>query len=167
MRNEYIGCSDKYCKPTTGPGLYMDTGDWDEHPATTFQIYRMHGEGDVMVGEVVALYYPKDKKWMMSSGLHLVKDTCPGEPSEEHGMEDDEKWFACSESVFKIYAKGKNVGDDIYRGDDISLYIIRDRKWFASESNYIQKTSCSGTSRPISDELYDSCYKEVFELFKR
>ena len=167
MRNEYIGCSGTYCTPTTGPGLYMDTDDWDEHPATTFQIYRMHGEGDVMVGEAVALYYPKDKKWMMSSGLHLVKDTCPGEPSEEHGMEDDEKWYACPESVFKIYAKGKSVGDDILRGDDITLYHLNDKKWPSAETDKIHQKACYGTTHPPVYAKYDMCVKEVFKLLKR
>ena len=82
-------------------------------------------------------------------------------------MEASEKWIACPESVFKIYAMGKSVGDAIRRDDDISLYVIKDKKWFSAESSYIEMKTCSGTSRPPSSHTYDTCYKEVFKLFKR
>ena len=167
VRNRYIGCSGTYCTPTAGPGLYMDSYDWLTNTVNGFQIYRKYGKGNVRVGEVVAIYYTKEKKWLQSYSSYFRKDTCPGKPSDKDGMEDDEKWYTCSENVFKIYAKGKSVGDDIHRGDDISLYILREKRWFSAESSYIQKNTCSGTSRPPSAHTYDTCYKEVFKLFKR
>ena len=72
-----------------------------------FQIYRKYGKGNVRVGKVVAIYYTKEKKWLKSYSAYFRKDTCPGKPSDKDGMEDDEKWYTCSESVFKIYAMGK------------------------------------------------------------
>ena len=145
----------------------MNYYDWLTSKHNGFQIYRMNGKGNVRVGEVVAIYYTKEKKWLKSYSSYYIKDTCPGKPSQGNGMEDYEKWIECSESVFKIYAMGKSVGDDIRRGDDISLYVIRDKKWFSAESSYIQTKTCSGTSRPPSSHSYDQCYKEVFTLFKR
>ena len=168
MRYQYIACDRPYCHAVHfGAGLYFDKSDWVDYSAQSFQIYRMNGKGNVRVGEVIAIYYPYNRNWITSNTQYLVGDNCPGNPSEAHGMADAKKWESCPGNVFKIYAKGKSVGDDILRGDDIALYIIRDSKWFASESSFIQKTSCSGTSRPLSDEMYDSCYKEVFELLKR
>ena len=94
------------------------------------------------------------------------KIICPGRPSQGNGMEDYEKWIGCSESVFKIYANRRNEGDNIRRGDDIALYHVKDRKWVSTQTSYIQKSTCFGTTRPPSSHLYDTCYKEVFELFK-
>ena len=167
LRTKYIGCSSTYCTPTSGPGLYMNSYDWLTNSVTGFQIYRMNGKGDIRVGEVVAIYYLKEKKWMKCSGTYCTKDTCPGNPSQGNGMEDYEKWIGCSESVFKIYANGKSNGDNVRRGDDISLYHLKDMKWLSAETSYIQKNTCLGTSRPPSSHSYDTCYKEVFELFKR
>ena len=146
----------------------MNTNDWDKYPVTGFQIYRMNGRGKVKAGEAVAIYYPKEKKWMKCSGSYCTKDTCPGRPSQGSGMEDGEKWYTCSESVFKIYANGRNEGANIRRGDDIALYHLKDEKWVSAESYYIQiKSTCSSTTRPPPSHIYDTCYKEVFELFKR
>ena len=167
QKNKYIGCSSTYCTLTTGPGLYMNDNDWVTHPVTGFQIYRMNGKGNVRVGEVVAIYYPKEKKWMKCSGTYCRKDTCPGRPSQGRGMENYEKWIGCSESAFKIYARGRKEGEDIRSRDDISLYHIRDRRWLSAEGYYIQERTCFGTTRPPSSRTYDTCYKGVFELFKR
>ena len=168
MRYQYIACDRPYCHAVHfGAGLYFDKSDWVDYSAQSFQIYRMNGKGNVRVGEVIALYYPYNHDWITSNTQYLVRDNCPGNPSEAHGMADAKKWESCPGNVFKIYAKGKSVGDDILRGDDITLYHLNDKKWPSAETDKIHQKACYGTTHPPVYAKYDMCVKEVFKLLKR
>lgn len=108
---KYLQYKGYWCTQSTGPGLFMETHDWGEYPSATFRIYRHRGKGAILAGETVAFYYPKDIKWMTCDSKWCFKNTCPGSPTIFHGMESSEKWQACSDNVFKIYARGRKLGE--------------------------------------------------------
>lgn len=112
---KYLQCKGYWCTQSTGSGLFMETHDWGEYPSATFRIFRHRGKGAIRAGEVVAFYYPKDVKWMTCNGKWCFKNTCPGSPNNIHGMESSEKWQACSDNVFKIYARGRKLGERLRR----------------------------------------------------
>ena len=129
----------------------MNTYDWYTNPVTGFQIYRMNGKGEVKVRDVPAHTAQKilaQEKQVKEMGWKIMRN----------GLD--------ALSVFKIYANRRNEGDNIRRGDDISLYHVKDRKWVSAQTSCIQKSTCFGATRPPSSHSYDTCYKEVLELFK-
>ena len=145
----------------------METYDWGEYPSATFRIFRHRGKGAIRAGEVVAFYYPKDVKWMTCNSKWCFKNTCPGSPTIFHGMESSEKWEACSDNVFKIYARGRKLGERLQRNDAILLYSLRYSKWVSVYGTWIAQGTCPDSGRPPASSKYDTCYKPVFELWKR
>ena len=86
-----------YCTQSTGPGMFMDSNDWGKYPSATFRIYRHRGKGAVRAGEVVAIYFPKQTKWMKCDSAWCQTNTCPGNPTTTHGMANEEKWHMPTE----------------------------------------------------------------------
>lgn len=137
------------------------------YPSATFRIFRHRGKGAIRAGEVVAFYYPKDVKWMTCNSKWCFKNTCPGNPTIFHGMESSEKWEACSDNVFKIYARGRKLGERLRRNDAILLYSLRYSKWVSVYGTWIAQGTCPDSGRPPASSKYDTCYKPVFELWKQ
>ena len=61
----------------------------------------------------------------MAGGRH----PCPGTPTSAHGFANQDKWLICFGEVFRIYAKGKSIGQAIRDHDDIFLYYVNANKW--------------------------------------
>ena len=152
-----------YYISSTGPGLFMNSNDWESHPNATFQIYRR-------AGEVVAIYVPQQKKWMKCGSTWCQTNTCPGNPTTTHGMANDAKQHTCPQNVFKIYARGRELGESLKANDEILLYTLQYGKWVSetnSSSNWLGQRTCPGSHRPPASSKYDTCYDAVFELWKQ
>ena len=167
LRSQNIKCKGYRCTQSTGPGLFMETHDWGEYPSATFRTYRHRGRGAIIAGEAVIFYYPKDIKWMTCDSKWCFKNTCPGSPTISHGMESSEKWQACSNNVVKIYARGRKLGERLQRNDDILLYSLWYSKWISVYGTWIAQGTCPGSGHPPASSKYDTCYKTVFEMWKR
>eukprot|EP00731_Ephydatia_muelleri_P009988 Em0005g574a len=106
-------------------GMYQFNTD----PITNFFVYRRNGPGNVVVGDVIALYFPKESgKWFSMLGCKPHLSACPGAPSSADGMSTEESWYMCSGEVFKIYARNKKLGEAIVANDDVKLYYLGEGK---------------------------------------
>lgn len=164
----WVSCRYSYCSKHRCPKLYMEGNDWSNCWGEVYKIYRSRGRGYVRVGDVVGIYFPYHRKWFSMRGGYGHKSICPGRYSYAHGFSHRQKWYQCHGEVYKIYAKGKRVGDVIYRYDDIMLYYVYGNKYVnLSHRSRIDLSSCPGNYRPPPSRKYDDCYGQVCQLWKR
>lgn len=147
----------------------MEGDDWTNCWGEVFHIYRMNGPGSVTVGDVIGLFYPREGNWFSMAGGVGHKNPCPGSPTNASGFENEDNWFHCWGEVFRIYARGKSIGQIITDHDHITLFFIQSKtKWvgLVDELDADLRT-CPGTVRPPPDENYDICWGEIFELWSQ
>ena len=167
QKRYWLGCAGKRCTQATCPGLYMEGHNWKQCWGEVFRIYRQLGKGAIRVGNVIGLYYPRQRgNWFSMAGGKGHKATCPGLPTIAHGFSNNNKWYHCYGEVFKIYARGKRNGAVITDHDDITLCYIRARKWvgFFNPPDF---RTCPGTKLPPPPDRYDVCWGEIAELWLR
>ena len=146
----------------------MTGSDWTTCWGEVFQVYRASGPGQIHVGDLVGLHYPRGSiKWLGCRGVNCTKDTCPGQPTTAHGFASHEHWYRCWGEVFKIYSKNKSDGTIINDGDDIMLYYLHDELWVAQDDGDTQKSPCAGTTRPPPLSKFDICPSETFTIWKK
>ena len=150
----------------------MDDVDWDNCWGEVFKIYRFLGPGDVRVGDIVGIYYPReDGLWLGCAADDCVKANCPGTPDTQYGMSDDEKWFTCWGEVYKIYAHQKSEGDAIEDRDHVTIYYLQGNDWIGLVNDEpADHRTCPGTTRedrPPDDAKYNQCWGEVFEIWRK
>ena len=109
----------------------------------------------------------QQSKWMKCNSKWCSKGTCPGYANTAHGMESSGKWQQCYEYVFKIYARGRKLGQIIQANDAILLYTLGYSKWVSVYNGWIAQGTCPGTERLPSLNKYDTCSDAVFELWKK
>ena len=85
----------------------------------------------------------------------------------QHGFATAEKWFQCGGEVFRIYAKGKGVGQRVREGDDVMFYYVQQPgRWVSQASTQrTRKRTCPGFAKPPSNSKYDRCRAEVFKIW--
>jgi hypothetical protein len=168
-RYHWLGCAGTNCIGASHPGMYLTGNDWNDCWGEVFRIYRARGPGTVRVGDLVGIYYPKQRgHWMGCSGNECRRSPCPGNPTNAHGFASQEKWYTCSGEVFKIYARGKASGAIIDTTDDVSLYYLNRGLWVSQgHDTHTMKQPCLGTSRPPASLIYDGCAHEIFKIRKR
>ena len=144
------------------PDLYMECNDWTTCTGEVFEIYRVSGPGSVHVGDKIGLYYPHARGYWFSMGRGSgLTARCPGIPSRQHGFSEN-----CLGEIFKIYARGKAIGDPILEHDNIALFQVRVSKWIKLVSiNAPAHSTCLGNVRPPPTTVYHSCRAEIFELW--
>ena len=169
VRNFWLGCAGAVCGRVTCPLMLMMGSDWTNCWGEVFQIYRANGLGQVRVGDLVGLYYPREGgRWFGCGGSSCAKATCPGYPTTTYGFANQESWFRCWGEVFKIYARGKALGSVINSDDDIVLYYLQENLWVAQGNDRFEtmKYPCLGTYRPPPLAHYDGCAFETFRIWK-
>jgi len=125
---QWLGCSttNTRCANSACPGLYIEGQDWNRCSQNVFQIFRAQGHGDVEVGDLVGLYLTREGgKWVACHTTTCIKTAHPGIPSYEYGFDEPEKWYRCYGEVFKIYARGKQLGETIFDQDHILLLYLQ------------------------------------------
>ena len=166
-KRDWLGCSVQPCAKATCPGLYMEGNDW-KCWGEVFRIYRLHGPGAVRVGDIVGIYYPHQSgHWLGCSVNPCGLDSCPGQPTTLYGFQNTESWFVCWGEVFKIYARGKNLGAQINAHDDVMLYYLQGQTWVGLSIHQVHHDPCPGTVRPPPNERYEICWGENFEIWKK
>ena len=84
-----------------------------------------------------------------------------------YGFQDTERWYHCYGEVFKIYARGKGIGDAIEEHDHVSLFHIQEQRWLSMHDHIARLGSCPGLIRPRCIENYDYCPRTTFEIWSR
>ena len=162
-KNSYLRCpptGSGYCSTSTCPGMIMDTTDWTTCAENVFQIYHNSGPGFIQVGDYVAIYFPRARKWfsMYRNRGHL-QSQCPGLPNRIYGFHRADSWIYCGAEVFRIYAEGKKNGQIIQDQDTIILYYPVGKQYLKLGAGIPILQSCPGIHPP-----YDKCPGEVFEI---
>ena len=145
----------------------MEGVDWNRCWGEVYQIFRKHGPGHVRVGDIVGIYYPRERNWFALSGGRGHLEPCPGHPTKRYGFQDLHRWFRCWGEVYVIYARGKRNGQLIRDRDDVMLYFIHGHSWVSLGRGYVNTEKCPGGNLPPAPDKYDVCWGENFELFLR
>ena len=170
VRNHWLSCYPPTgnCNRAGCPRMQLSGNDWTRCWGEVFRIYRASGPGQVSVGDLVGVYYPREAgHWLGCSGNTCPKSSCPGQNTTAHGFASEEHWYTCCSEVFKIYASGKANGAAINSGDDIMLYSLDLGRWVAQDAGDATTTTCAGTTRPPPAGKFDECHQETFTIWKR
>ena len=81
-------------------------------------------------------------------------------------MNTEDQWFQCSGAVFRIFVRGKCVGEPILEHDQIVLLLV-DKEKYVGFNSPPTLTQCLGSTYPPPIEKYDTCFLEVAELWLR
>ena len=160
--NQWLGCAGQWCGRATCPQIFFSrptTTCWGE----VFYIYSEEANGlPIKVGDNVAVYYPRESKWMGCWENHCGKYTCPGSPTFQYGMSSAQKWDQCGGEVFTIYAFGRAIGEVIQNRDPIMLRF--GTVWVSMWAGTTDKRTCPGYLLPPSEPTYDTCPGEAFAI---
>ena len=164
----HVGCYGGNCGGATCPGLYFSPWDYGRCRGEVFQVYRAAGPGAVRVGDDVGFYYPERRQWISAVRSQTNLAPCPGVPrNSRHRLNT-----SCWGEVFKIYARGKRVGQPIGESDSVMIYYPRSRGFLQyPHSNGLRdglvRSTCPGRYKPPSLRAYDRCFQYVFEIHQR
>lgn len=148
------------------PGFTMDGHDYHRCWGEVFQIFRKDGPGYIKTGDPVGIYYPREGTWLGCPGHVCYKARCPGRPNTHYGFSGRHVWFRCVGEVFKIYARDKGMGSNIYHRDDITIYLPAYHKYVGFLGGKIHREGCPGNPPPRR-LVYDHCYGEIFTIWKK
>ena len=138
--------------------------EFNTDPTTNFEVYRKEGPGNVVVGDVIALHFPKESgKWFSMLGCKGHPSACPGAPSTDNGMSTEESWYKCNNEVFKIYARNRKLGDVIRAHDNVMLYYLAEAKIIDIDSSTASCSNDATTSIPPANDSY--IFSNTLELY--
>ena len=163
--NYWLSCWEHTCDRKTCPGVYITEADKMGCRGERFRIYRASGPGIVRAGDLIGIYYPYGSSWLGCAGSECVRASCPGTLSTTYGFQDIERWYRCYGEVFKIYARGKGIGDAIEEHDHVSLFHLQQQKWLSMTETIATISSCPGSVRPRTIGNYERCWGETFEIW--
>lgn len=166
-KNRYLSCPSSgsgYCSTSTCPGMNMDTTDWTKCAANVFRIYHSNGPGVIRVGDYVAFYFPRARKWFsMYKTRGRLQIQCPGNPHSIYGFHRKDSWQYCGAEVFRIHAEGKSNGQVIETEDTITLYFAPAKQYLRLDTSNPSVSGCPGKCPP-NPAAYDKCAGEVFKI---
>ena len=116
-------------------------------------------------GDLIGIYYPYHNQWLGCASSNCYKTNCPGSPSLTYGFQDFERWFRCYGEVFKIYARGKGIGEAIEEHDHVSLYYVQRQRWLSLYLSTVTVQPCPGSVRPPPPHVYEDCWGETLEIW--
>lgn len=149
------------------PGWYITEADKNTCDDERFTIYRASGPGIVRTDDLIGIYSQRRSSWLGCAGSPCRRDYCPGTPSTTYGFQDIERWYRCYGAVFKIYARGKGIGEAIEEHDHVLLFHLQRQQWFSMYVDTVRVLSCVITARPPPIEYYDWCGAHSFEIWIR
>ena len=123
--------------------------------------------GIVQSGERVRFQYVAVSNQWLGCPLNnrCDKRSCPGSPSQAANLDK------CRGETFRIYARGKGVGQTIYNGDLVMIYLPA---YYGGKYISIQGSTegadtsmdyCPGKVPPSYSD-YSSCSNNVFRIYK-
>ena len=171
-KRTWMSCFTDDCKKSGCPKLYMDPDDWTNCWGEVFQIYRQDGTGNILVGDVIGIHYPREHgQWFSMYEGKGHKNECPGAPNLNTGFSSPNKWSDCWGETYRIYARGQDGNvkpalQPIQEHDIIMLCLSKEHK-FVSFSDVFGLNTCPMGSVPPPANKYDECWGEVAELWLR
>ena len=161
IRTEWFSChsDDDTCYLIGNINMF----EFNTNPSANFVVYRRKGPGNVVVGDVIALHFPKESgKWFSMLGCKGHLSACPGAPSTDNGMSTEDSWDDCNGEVFRIYARNRKLGEAIVANDNIKLYYLRQ----STMVNIMGIASCDDTDKPtLPPANNDYSYKDTLMLY--
>ena len=169
-KNAWLGCAGTLCGLATCPSVngnyrHFDTRCYGED----FQII---GEGthgsSIKSGQQIRLsYLYEHNTWMScSSGYRCGKATCPGTTAQGSNFNNNR----CYGEIFKIYARGKTIGQTIYNGDVVMLYYPHGCKYVSIQGENLGGANnlnfCPGIAPPAYFS-YGICSKNAFRIYRK
>ena len=167
-KSSYLRCPRSgfgYCSTNQCPGMVVKSNDWARCGENVFEIYHSTRPGVIRVGDYVALYLPRARKWFsMYTNKGRLQRQCPGLPNKIYGFHRKDYWQHCGSEVFRIYAEGKRNGQIIKDEDTITLYHPAGRQYLKLGAGTPTLHSCPGKCPPTNPNTYDVCVGEVFDI---
>ena len=163
QKDFWLGCAHggDRCASAKCPGIIFEGSDWTRCWGEVFRMYRAAGPGNILNGDFVGLYYPRENKWFSMFQGRGRRLTCPGNPSNTYGFQDFRRWFLCGSEVFRVYAKGKPIGAKITDQDTIALYYPTGIQHVVFMTNQVILNRCmlqrSGYSPLPNNRGFDEC----------
>ena len=165
-RNAWLGCPHTVCDLRRCPSMNHNYRDFNKCSGEVFQII---GEGDspiITSGRLIRLKYIDDHNtWMgCPTKKYCSKKRCPGSELEA-------KNFAkCGGEMFRIYARGKTLGQAIHNGDVVMLHFENDGRYVSingqNEGDDTSIDFCPGRPPPAYLS-YGICSKNAFRIYKK
>ena len=161
-RSWLAGWPTKHVQKVTCPGVYFSGNKPKKCGGEVFRIYHQR-RGPIKVGDKVALYYPRGRKWLGCNSRYCGMYPCPGRPTPAHGFQSRCRWHECLGEVFQIAVMNKRIGEVVQHKDPVMLYYPKKRRYLAASSKYIRTDSCPGTFPPATNK-FEGCWGDVFEI---
>ena len=171
-RDAWLGCphSNTICDLRKCPSSYGRYRNFDgQCYGEEFQII---GEGtsysSIRVGQRIRIrYIHEHNTWIgCSSESYCAKATCPGTTVQGGSFTNDRCWG----EIFKIYARGKTIGQIIYNGDLVMLFYVRAGRYVSiqgeNEADDTSLSFCPGLAPPTYLS-YVICSKNVFRIYRK
>ena len=155
--------NDHRCVWSSCPSLYFESSDIHRCYNLFFRIYRHRGRGPLRNGDIVGLHNPKRNQWLGCCARECRRSSCPGNVNFAYGFQSQEKWVRCYGEVFRIYARGRRMGEYIMSQDQVALYFLQKGSWLYSHGHFYKNT-CMGAHRPPNDSMYERCLHSTFEI---
>ena len=162
----HVGCFSGKCGADPCAGRRFNPWDYKRCSGEVFRIYRAAGSGDVKVGDEVGFFFPIKRRWMSASGAQQLKlNACPGVPrGSSHRLNT-----GCWGEVFKIYARGRRVGQPIYQSDRVMIYYPQSKaflkyQYINGRKDGLVRSTCPGQKGPPSRNAYYRCRKYMFQI---
>jgi hypothetical protein len=154
---------------STCPQNNFPDNTWTECSGVGWYIHgfgRKSGEA-VLSGDLVAFAFTRmnnSTSWLSMVGGIGGFSTCPGAK-----YENDASWNKCRGDAFKIYAKGRKIGEPIRNLDLIALRFYdannanENKRWLTSRDGKLKLSTCPGVYEGSTD-LWTNCSGENFTI---
>ena len=170
-RNAWLGCPDTVsggvCDLRMCPSRSNNYANFGECSGERFQIINSGTQSStIKSGQQIRLrYLGTQNTWIGCPCIDRCdKRTCPGTNLQAKDFN------RCEEEIFKIYARGKAIGQIIYNGDVVMLYHVKNNKYLSIQGeNDGDDTSlnfCPGVTPPAYLS-YGICSKNAFRIYRK
>jgi hypothetical protein len=161
----WFGCWAKHnCRTANCPGLLFPA-DRKNCAGEIFRMYKRRGSGNIRVGDEIGLYYITAKEWVSAWDFNGGVSGCPGSPSSTLGLNIPSN--QCQGEIFRVYALGRSIGEDVRNGDFIMLnYKHGGHEWLSLRFKFVSKSTCPGGGYPPPAYKYQECDGSSFQVIK-
>ena len=163
QNNLWLGCAGGNCVGAPCPGKFFEGTDINNCWGEVFHMFRARGAGNILSGDYVGLYYPREGRWFSIWNGRGHKEPCPGSPSTTYGFQASDKWYWCGGEVFQVFAKGKANGAHITDQDTLAFYYPCGHKFVSFQPGQMVLSGCMN-SCPPSYTHFDRCVSESVEI---
>ena len=163
----WLSCQCSVCDLRSCPYNGNNIRDFDSCSAELFRIV-VKNQGSIQSGEYVRFQYGAKGNYWLGCPIsnRCDKRPCPGSPSNAANFNN-----GCTGETFRIYARGRAVGQTIYNGDLVMLHLpAYGSKYISIQGSSVGADTsmnyCPG-STPPAYLSYSFCSNNVFRVYKK